>query len=406
MKTGLLSVSASQFGSMGLSGMEMPSFRLWTWQLTIASAALLSCAFLPGAVAAAASEQPLPPECRYVEAGPPGASGNELLIERNESLGVRRQGDSIDIFKRSGLGSEIPCEGRQATIDSIDRIVYRPPGGGHELVVDESGGRLAPGATPEPGGDEIEIFSDFPRAHGYIHSGVRVLGSPGPDRMRIGSLGHDRTGINLDVGHDGSHPDADVISSAVSPGHYTLDGRAGDDRLGSSGRGPEFSGPLPEGSVVLRGGEGNDLIFGGRRVDIIRGEHGDDVIYGRGGDDRIDPGPGADRVFAAAGADAISSAAAGDRDGAPDFYSGGSGDDSIRALNDNPDRIVCGAGIDNLWIDPIDEWSSATCEKPHGPGTQRNPARAQNRARASACASRAKGSFRPNRTPPRARITS
>jgi Ca2+-binding RTX toxin-like protein len=337
----------------------------------LALAATLALAALP-ATAGALRTVPPPiegPGCRYLEKGPPGPRGNVLLIERGESVGVRREGEAVEVVHRGGLGSVIDCEGRQATVHDIDRIVYRPTNGGHQLTIDESGGLLAPGATPEPGGDEIEVYADFPRAHGYISSGVRVQGTSGPDWMRIGRLRGDRTGIDLDVSHDGAHPDVDVFSHAVSRGHYTLDGRAGEDRLSSSGRGPELLGPLPEGSDVLRGGAGDDLLLGGPRKDVIRGEAGADRIYGRGGEDRIDPGPGADRVHGGRGADLITALAAVEEDGIGDLVYGGPGDDSIAVVNGNPDRVECGGGRrDQLQVDALDVWNHATCEKVHGPG--------------------------------------
>ena len=344
-------------------------FRHLTCTLSAALALLAAVVAIPGAAGAAQAPPPSEgPGCRYLAKAPPGPRGNVLLIDRGESVGVRRAGEAIEVVHRGGLGSVIACAGPPATVSSIDRIVYRPASGGHQLTIDESGGLLAPGATPEPGGDEIEIYADFPRAHGYIPSGVRVQGTPGPDWMRIGRLSGDRTGIDLDVGHDGAHPDVDVFAHAVSRGHYTLDGRDGDDRLSSAGDGPELLGPLPEGADVLRGGDGRDLILGGPRRDVIRGEGGEDRIYGRGGDDSIDSGPGADRVVAGAGDDTVlARAVAGDEVG--DLISGGPGDDSISVVNGVRDRVECGAGRrDQLRVDTLDVWDRASCEKVHGPG--------------------------------------
>jgi hypothetical protein len=258
------------------------------------------------ATAAAPTASATPPEapgCRYVVAAPPGVSGNFLLIERGESVGLRRVGEGVGVFKLHGAGPEVECEGRAATVHDIDKILFRPPGAAHQLTIEESAGPLAPGATPEPGGDEIEIYARFPkRRPGPISLNfprVRVVGTDGPEQLRIGRVGRDRTGINLDAAADGAHPDADVIAYSVSPARYILEGLGGNDRLDSSGTAPEFDGPLPEGSVTLAGGPG---------------------------------------------------------------------DDSIEAVDNERERILCGSGFDHIGVDELDEWSSTECERAHGPG--------------------------------------
>ena len=329
------------------------------------------------AAAAAPTASATPPEapgCRYVVAAPAGVSGNYLLIERGESVGLRRVGEEVGVFKLHGAGRQVECEGRAATVHDIDKILFRPPGAAHQLTIEESGGPLAPGATSEPGGDEIEVYARFPkRRPGPISLNfprVRVVGTDAPEGLRIGRVGRDRTGINLDPVADGAHPDADVIASSVSPAHYILEGEEGDDRLGSSGTGAEFDGPLPEGSVTLSGGPGDDLILGGPQRDIVRGGSGDDHLYTRGGDDTLDPGLGVDHAYAGPGDDQISTR--GEREeGGFDLYSGGPGDDSIEAFDNEREQILCGPGFDHVGVDELDEWQSPECERAHGPGAVR-----------------------------------
>ncbi len=327
------------------------------------------------AAAPTASATPInSPGCRYVAAAPPGAGGNFLLIERNESIGLRRVGEEVGVFKLHGAGPRVECEGRAATVHDIDKILFRPPGGEHQLTIEESGGPFAPGATPEPGGDKIEIYARFPKRHpgpeNLNFPTVRVVGTAGPDQMRIGRVGRDRTDISVDADADGAaHPDVDVIAYSASPVRYTLDGAQGDDRLDSSGTGAEFDGPLPEGRVTLDGGPGDDLVLGGPRRDIIRAGPGDDRIYTRGGDDVIDPGTGVDHVYAGAGDDYISTRGESEPGGF-DLYSGGPGDDSIEAIDGERERILCGPGFDHVGVDELDEWQSPECER--GP-----PARAR-----------------------------
>ena len=335
-------------------------------------AALGVAAVLATAAAPTASATPTDaPGCRYVVAAPAGVSGNYLLIERGESVGLRRVGEEVGVFRLHGAGRQVECEGRAATVHDIDKVLFRPPGAAHQLTIEESAGPFAPGATPEPGGDEIEIYARFPKRRLGPNSlnfpTVRVVGTDGPEELRIGRVGRDRTGIDLDAATDGAHPDADVIAYSVSPAHYILEGLGGNDRLDSSGTGAEFDGPLPEGSVTLDGGPGDDLILGGPQRDIVRAGPGDDTIYTRGGDDTIDPGLGVDHAYAGPGDDSISTR--GEREeGGFDLYSGGPGDDSIEAFDDEREQIVCGTGFDHVGVDELDEWSSPECERAHGPG--------------------------------------
>lgn len=309
-------------------------------------------------------------ECRYDARPPAGIRGNVLLITTNQSLGIRRTGSRVGVYRRDGLGSILPCEGRQATVRNIDRIVFRPRLHNHQLTIDESDGRFEPGASPERGGAEIEIVAVFPgnRQRASLRPGIRIWGTPGPDRMRIGRHRRDMTAINLAVGRDRGHKDPDVFAYAIRPAHYTLDGKDGNDQLGSSGRGAELDGPLPEGHVVLRAGPGADRVYAGPRRDHISGAEGDDRIYARGGDDRIGPGAGANRVVAGRGDDRISALRQESPDGGDELLSGGPGDDAISALNGEVESIGCGSGIDDLRIDVFDLWDRGTCEKPHGPG--------------------------------------
>ncbi len=275
------------------------------------------------------------------------------------------------MFRLHGAGRQVECEGRAATVHDIDKVLFRPPGAAHQLTIEESAGPFAPGATPKPGGDEIEDLRPLPeRAPGAeqpeLPDGPRGRHQR-TEKLRIGRVGRDRTGIDLDAAADGAHPDADVIASSVSPAHYILEGLGGNDRLDSSGTGAEFDGPLPEGSVTLVGGPGDDLILGGPQREIVRAGPGDDTIYTRGGDDTIDPGLGIDHAYAGPGDDSISTR--GEREeGGFDFYSGGPGDDSIEAFDNEREQILCGTGFDHVGVDELDEWSSPECERAHGPG--------------------------------------
>ncbi len=313
----------------------------------------------------------LPPGCRYVPARPAGVRGNRLLIDNGfNHITLRREGEAIlVVFPHDDEESVLNCEGPQATVRNVDRIVYLPPEiehVSHRLTVDETEGILQPGASPEPGGDEIEIVARFPKEPGNKRSSIFIFGTSGNDRIRIGGLRHGRTGVNLDVARDGAHPDVDMYVSAARRGHFQLEGGPGDDRLAASGRGSEFIGPMPQGSLSLRGEEGDDLLIGGPQHDRIRGQEGEDLIYGRAGSDDLTGDEGDDRLYGGGGDDRL---ATGSEEGGPfyDFLSGGPGRDALHSIDENRDKILCGPDPDQAYVDQIDDWSRANCEKQHGP---------------------------------------
>ncbi|HWC47355.1 MAG TPA: calcium-binding protein [Solirubrobacterales bacterium] len=324
-----------------------------------------------GAVAETLSSEPEPSACRYVQAGPAGLRGNKLLIDGTPNqITLRREGEAIlVVFRHTGTESVLECEGPQATVRNIDRVVYLPPYElhvAHQLTLDESGGLLQPGATPEPGGDEIEVVAKFPKEPPHKWSDIFVVGTAGNDWIRIGALRGGWTGVNLERTRDGAHADADLIVSAARRGHFQLDGGPGEDRLAASGIGSEFVGPMIQGSLSLRGKGGNDVMLGGPQHDHARGGAGKDLIYGRGGDDSLEGEEGDDRLYGGPGEDQIGAG----RDIAEPFYdflSGGPGHDALHSIDGNRDKVLCGAGRDQAYVDGVDEWSRATCEKQHGP---------------------------------------
>ncbi|HEU5253125.1 MAG TPA: hypothetical protein VFU16_07360 [Solirubrobacterales bacterium] len=308
-----------------------------------------------------------------MEAGRPGAADNRLVIDTDTKIGLRREGDRIAIFQP--LKPESPaltCEGPPATVHSIDRIVYRPPGGGdppriaHWLKIDQTNGVLQPGASVEPGGDEIEIYAEFPQEPHDKWTSIFVIGGEGPDWIRIGGLRRGRSGVNLDLQRDGRHPDADLIVAAATDAHYKVIGGDGDDRIKATAKGTEFEWRLPHRTLTLVGGDGDDLLVGGEERDFVEGREGDDAIYGGAGRDHLEGGEGNDRAFGGPGDDSLSSQF--DQNGPfTDFLSGGGGRDSLRAIDGDADTLTCGTGPDNVWVDVFDVWSHSTCEKPHGP---------------------------------------
>ena len=79
-----------------------------------------------------------------------------------------------------------------------------------------------------------------------------------------------------------------LINQLANIQRVAVDGTAGADRLDASG----FTG-----SVLFRGGAGDDLLIGSSGADILLGGDGDDRISGRGGADMMDAGAGVDTLF-------------------------------------------------------------------------------------------------------------
>ena len=81
-------------------------------------------------------------------------------------------------------------------------------------------------------------------------------------------------------------------------------------------------------AAVINGNNANNELYGTNGADTIRGFGGVDDLYGRGGNDLLVGGTGSD-----------------------DYY-GGPGNDRIRAVDNSPDDIVCGPGLDRVVANP------------------------------------------------------
>lgn len=307
-------------------------------QLLMASLAAAAAVASAGAEASPEGPPDEPSSCANLEAGPPGPSGNQLLLVGNRHGTLRRVGDEI-VFTELRSADEVPCVGPPATVHSIDRIVYRGSAYGRILEIDQSGGTFGPGATPERGGDEIEIEVEFPEV---IPERVKdslwaVAGEGG--RVRIGALGGGRIGLDLEPGPGDPRPDADVFVRSQSPAYFRLIGSDGPDLLDGSGSGRAFSGPLPLKGMEFSGGDGDDVLLGGSHRDILRGGYGEDVIRGGRGSDRVTGDDDSDRLY------------------------GGTGRDQMDAHDLSRDVVVCGRGRDYLRVDARDDWDHPSCER-------------------------------------------
>lgn len=280
--------------------------------------------------------------CEYIQAGPPGPTGNRLAVFGFSYVYVRRDGPRIEVAYHGPR-----CTGPQATIWNTDRIFIRSEG--EEVVVDESEGRLAPGATAERHSPEIEIA---------VSGRIEYQGGDGRDEAVASTLKDGRIGIDLDPAADRGKREYDLVSTHKPPAVLKLRGNGGPDLI--STRGVTNMGDLRLRRVIrLFGGPGNDTILGGPHAEWrIRDGHGDDRVHGGGGFDEILTGRGRDTVFGGKGPDLIEYGVWERFSGRPpdvsDRFYGGPGDDSISDYNRSRDFIDCGPGRDRYQREPRD----------------------------------------------------
>jgi Ca2+-binding RTX toxin-like protein len=324
----------------------------------IVTAAATSLAFGAGSGPVAHSSALV--DCAYVQAGAPGPPGNRLRItDPNIGAIVFLNGTEVGVQAFNGARTLLDCSGPTPTVNNIDRIDYRGMGKYSGLLLDENGafvfhphtsGLLAPGASPEPGGDEIEIFVNQNR--------VLVEGRRGGDNIELGNLSKGRVGINLDVGEDRSRPDADII--VPGPRHTSeirVNGQNGNDRI--SGRGLKaFTGKLTIKVLRLIGAKGDDTLFGSPKRDRLGAGNGDDLLRAGRGRDDLTIQDGRDRAYGGPGEDLIdivSDVGGHPPDDAADLIVAGSGPDRVfSARNGFTDSVRCGSGVDDAFVDSSD----------------------------------------------------
>jgi Ca2+-binding RTX toxin-like protein len=218
-----------------------------------------------------------------------------------------------------------------ATTANTDSIAVGGPSGSTErLVVDESSGLLAPGATPETTGSaEIEMAFDL----GDAADQVVVIGGTDNDTLAAGANG-------LSMNADG---DLDV-TFAILPAVIELRGGGGVNFL--SGRGGFGAGLQYPGQLVLVAGDLGDEINGAGLGDVIVGGAGNDTVQAFGGNDTISGNGGNDFLNGSDGNDMITGGAG------ADSFVGGFDNDTLFADDDEADtQINGGPGSDTAYYD-------------------------------------------------------
>ncbi len=297
--------------------------------------------------------------CEYVETGAPGPSGNVLRItDRTDGVThVFREGDAIIVF--SNFEREpTSCTGAPATVFNVDRIELTTNSA--PFINYHGDGPLAPGASAEASGPEIEISiqEDGPERVLNVSATAGVAGQLGPRRV----------GVNLNPEADGNARDVDVVLPTVKLSEITKLRLVGmrDSRAFSALGGPEFTGPYPVDGLLLAGGPGDNTLIGGPHRDILIGGTGNDALRGGEGEDHLTVGPGRDLAKAGKGRDTIfnvSDVGGVPADTAPDKIDAGPGDDQVDVEQLlRGDRVDCGPGRhDSAFVDAGDRASG--CEQ-------------------------------------------
>ncbi len=323
-------------------------------------AVLTAFATLFAASAAQATENVT---CSLVSAGPAGPTGDVLeVVDLSRSVShVYREGDAIIVSNNSDSERAV-CSGGAPTVFNIDRIEYSSANGVLFLNYSGSTGPLAPGASAEPGADEIEVSLDL----SYDSKVLNVGGTAAAEKIEVGQLGRKAIGVNLNAQADGSAQDADVTMAVpeAAEAYVRVLAKDGDDTLSALG-GPAFTDPISVERLVMSGGPGDDVLNGGPFRDALSGNDGDDQLLGGRGRDKLLVGPGRDLALGGKGGDDIeniSDVGGIAEDLLPDRIFGGAGNDSISVSQElGGDRVDCGAGRrDDVFMDAGDR--ARACE--------------------------------------------
>jgi RTX calcium-binding nonapeptide repeat (4 copies) len=324
------------------------AIRTGSWTRFAAIAAVLALGLLAAVPAQAANVT-----CAVQSQGPAGPEGDLLrIVDRSQSVThIYRSEDEIVVFNNADREPAV-CAGAVPTVFNVDRIVYSTASGA-PFINYLGDGPLGPGATPEPGADEVEVKIN----EAYRKKALNVSGTNGGERIELGQLGRHRVGVNLNAQADGAGQDADV-SLGVSRGDelvVKVKAREGDDTLSALGGGA-FTGVLRSiKRLSMNGGPGDDVLRGGPLRDLLSGDAGNDRMFGGRGRDQISVGPGSDLAKGGKGPDLIvnhSSVGGIPDDLAPDRVFGGPGDDRIDVAQQLAgDRVDCGRGRDDVFRD-------------------------------------------------------
>jgi hypothetical protein len=201
------------------------------------------------------------------------------------SLRITRSGQSIAVA--DGTATRL-CGG--ATVFNTSRISVTATEGQNQgsMIIDNSGGPLAPGSFAESDGtSEIEVLINTARVG---LNRLSVIGTPGSDTFRVGAQTRDDVGGPLTnrvmVG-----PDADtdmlVFDTGLStPGFVNaigVDGGGGDDFISGRGGYPASFPLAASAHLDLNGQGGRDTLVDGLSFDFLNGGSENDTLFSADG---------------------------------------------------------------------------------------------------------------------------
>ncbi len=210
---------------------------------------------------------------------------------------------------------QLDADGRVILSGEADRVLESGDGSQVE-VTDISGGQFATVTAGENDGTDQRLAINSEGEDGTEFSisqtedGEVLVESDGGTNIVIDDF--EQVELQLD-GEDQSVTIGDLSETDISPNTVIVDTGAGDDVVEGSDN--------IERNLDVFGGEGNDTLTGGDGDDILLGGAGDDVLDGSLGTDMVLGGDDADRLIFVVGEGNSEN---------PDFYDGGSGNDTLQ----------------------------------------------------------------------------
>ena len=169
---------------------------------------------------------------------------------------ISRSGDAVAV-------DGVPCQTASVTTTDLIEVVLPPASQAETVVVDLSGGPLAPGVTDEDdGSSEIEVQID---GVDDDFDTLRIVGSAGADTIAVHTAS-----ANLNANEQVADEDVTIDL----PTSLQLLGGEGDDVLSLPDLSPGDSFDLSE----LQGGPGEDRLIGGMGASDIDGGPGRDTV--------------------------------------------------------------------------------------------------------------------------------
>lgn len=274
-----------------------------------------------------------------------GDEGLDLLDGGEDNDKIYGGPDQDYIYGNAGADAEINGEGGSDYIWGGDGPDVISGGDGDDYIWGGNG-------EYDLFWDNDTISGDNGSDHIYGEAGTDILYGSGN-----GGLADDNASDFINGGIDGDYifgGGGDDFLAGWAGADTIYGGDGADSIWGDDGNDQIFG---EDGADKIAGGSGDDQIDGAEGDDKILGEEGDDLIFGEDGDDQIDGGKGADDLFGGAGDDILI-----DRSGDKvDVLSGDSGSDIFDCLDNqqnNADKVTGGAGIDEFWMDDIDQLGS------------------------------------------------